>query len=124
MIIKETCKVNWCSKQIEGFDSRIKFCLKHKNPPKNSSTRPWLHYKRERILDNKLECESCGDNYPQKFPNVDIKILSSLMDVDHIDSSIKGTIKGEQPINYQLLCKICHAIKSHDEDDYNSHKNQ
>jgi hypothetical protein len=40
------------------------------------------------------------------------------MDVDHINSSIKGTPEGEQPSNYQLLCKMCHIIKSYDEGDY------
>ena len=114
------CKVNWCNKSVETYkNGRPRtYCSVHVNRPGNASSRPWLFYKTERIAENKLECEHCGDNYPNKYPDVDIKVLSMLMDVDHIDSSIKGTVKGEQPSNYQLLCKICHAIKSHKEGDY------
>ena len=44
------------------------------------------------------------------------------MDVDHINPSIKGTPEGEQPSNYQLLCKMCHIIKSYSEGDYKPKK--
>ena len=121
-----TCKVTWCNKPAEKYkNGRPRtYCSVHVNRPGNASRRPWLFYKTERIANDKLECEHCGDNYPKKYPNVNIKILSSLMDVDHINPNIKGTIEGEQPSNYQMLCKICHAIKSHNEGDYNGHKNK
>ena len=126
MMGNEICKVAWCNnKSIKWKNGNPKtYCSLHVNRPGNASRRPWLFYKTERIADNKLECEHCGDNYPKKYPNVNIKILSSLMDVDHINPNIKGTIEGEQPSNYQMLCKICHAIKSHNEGDYNGHKNK
>ena len=114
------CKVTWCNRQDRFYkNGREKtYCSVHVNRPGNASSRPWLFYKTERIAEDKLECEHCGDNYPKKYPDVGIKILSRLMDVDHIDPSIKGTLKGEQPSNYQLLCKICHVIKSEKEGDY------
>jgi len=122
----ETCKVTWCNKLAEKYkNGRPRtYCSIHVNRPSNASRRPWLFYKTERIASDKLECEHCGDNYPKKYPNVSVKVLSFLMDVDHINPSIKGTIEGEQPSNYQMLCKICHAIKSHNEGDYNGHKNK
>jgi 5-methylcytosine-specific restriction endonuclease McrA len=120
------CKVTWCNKVDRYFKNGNPkpYCSTHKNPIPNSQSRPWLFYKREKILENKLECEHCGDHYPTKYPKVDIKILISLLDVDHIDNSIKGKPEGEQPSNYQLLCKVCHVIKSHKEGDYNSNKNK
>ena len=120
MKTKEMCKVTWCNRQDRFYKNGRKktYCSVHVNRPGNASSRPWLYYKTERIAEGKLECEHCGDNYLKKHPDVDIKILSSLMDVDHIDPSIKGTIEGEQPSNYQLLCKTCHAIKSHKDGDY------
>ena len=118
------CKVTWCNRQDRFYkNGREKtYCSVHVNRPSNASSRTWLFYKTERIAEDKLECEHCGDNYPKKYPNVNIKILSSLMDVDHIDPSIKGTLEGEQPSNYQLLCKVCHAIKSHKDGDYKNKK--
>ena len=102
------CKVTWCNRQDRFYkNGREKtYCSVHVNRPSNASSRPWLFYKTERIAEDKLECEHCGDNYPKKYPDVNIKILSSLMDVDHINPNIKGTIEGEQPSNYQMLCKI------------------
>mgnify|MGYP003644855245 FL=1 len=120
------CKVNWCNKNDRFFkngNSKV-YCSTHENPIPNSSSRPWLYYKRERILEDKLQCEDCNDHYPTKYKEVPMNVLISLLDVDHIDNSIKGTPEGEQPVNYQLLCKVCHAIKSHKEGDYNSHKNK
>ena len=89
------CKVTWCNRQDRFYkNGREKtYCSVHVNRPSNASSRPWLFYKTERIAEDKLECEHCGDNYPKKYPDVNIKILSSLMDVDHIDPSIKGTLE-------------------------------
>ena len=46
------------------------------------------------------------------------EITSTLLDVDHINSYIKHTEEGEQPSNYQLVCKQCHILKSYDEKDF------
>lgn len=120
------CRVNWCNKNDRFYlnGNPKPFCSTHMNPIINSSSRPWLYYKREMILKDKLQCEGCNDHYPTKYPKVPMHVLISLLDVDHIDNSIKGTPEGEQPNNYQLLCKVCHAIKSHKEGDYNSRKNK
>ena len=118
------CKVSWCNKEDRFYKNGNPktYCSLHHNRPGNANSRPWLFYKTELIAKGKLECEHCGDNYFEKYPNIDIKILSSVMDVDHINSLIKGTPEGEHPSNYQLLCKTCHAIKSHKEGDYKSNK--
>jgi len=50
--------------------------------------------------------------------NRDLKELSGLFDVDHICSDIKHTVEGEQPSNYQLVCKHCHILKSYDAGDF------
>ena len=120
------CKVTWCNRVDKHYQNGNPktYCSTHENPIPNSQSRPWLFYKREQILKGELGCEHCGDHYPTKYPKVDMKVLISLLDVDHIDNSIKGKPEGEQPSNYQLLCKVCHAIKSHEEGDYNSRKNK
>jgi len=118
------CKVSWCDNEDRFYlNGKPKtYCSLHHKRPGNANSRPWLFYKAERIAMGKLECEHCGDNYTEKYPNIDVNILSSVMDVDHIDSKLKGTPEGEQPSNYQLLCKTCHAIKSHKEGDYKNNK--
>jgi hypothetical protein len=75
-------------------------------------------YKVEKILNNNFICECCEFDPIKHYPNETTAILASLMDVDHKDPSIKGTFEGEQPSNYQLLCKHCHILKSHREGDY------
>ena len=75
-------------------------------------------YKVEKVINNTLICESCGLDMVNHYKDANLKAIISAMDVDHINSKIKGTPKGEQPSNYQLLCKMCHIIKSYDEGDY------
>jgi 5-methylcytosine-specific restriction endonuclease McrA len=123
------CKVKWCDEEsLKYSNNKPKFyCKKHstyKQYVSNAPSRPWLMYKFERILENKLECENCGFNPIKHYPNENIRILSSMMDVDHKDPSIKGKDEGEQPSNYQLLCKHCHILKSHREGDYTNKKNR
>jgi hypothetical protein len=81
-------------------------------------------YKVEKILEDKLECENCGYNAKSYFPDRPIKQLAGLFDVDHIISNIKHTLGGEQPENYQLLCKQCHILKSYDSGDFVSKNNR
>jgi 5-methylcytosine-specific restriction endonuclease McrA len=75
-------------------------------------------YKVEKVVNNDLICEHCSLDMIQHYKNTNLKAILTAMDVDHINSSIKGTPEGEQPSNYQLLCKMCHIIKSYDEGDY------
>tara|TARA_R110001583_G_scaffold165185_1_gene317697 strand:+ start:455 stop:832 length:378 start_codon:yes stop_codon:yes gene_type:complete len=117
------CGVTWCNKSTEFYNKsqRYKYCSTHiqyKNWVSNANTRPWLMYKLEKILDNKIYCEKCGFDPIKLYPDRPKKQLVSLLDVDHIDPSIKGLLKGEQPSNYQLVCKHCHILKSHDEGDF------
>lgn len=116
------CKVSWCSREIEeGAHWRTVLCSVHaqyKSYGRNALSRPWLMYKVERVVYDELYCESCGYNPKEFFPERSLKQLSGLMDVDHIDPSIKGTQEGEHPLNYQLVCKSCHVLKSYDEGDY------
>ena len=46
------------------------------------------------------------------------------MDVDHINPKTKDTLEGEQPSNYQLICKYCHLFKSIDEGDFINKKHK
>lgn len=116
------CKVTWCKTPIkETAHWATVYCDIHqqyKKYARNASSRPWLMYKVEKILNGTLQCEHCNVDPQIQYPEIDIKILAGLFDVDHIDPSIKGTLKGEQPENYQLLCKNCHAIKSYIEGDF------
>ena len=131
MKMKEMCKVTWCNRQDRFYKNGRKktYCSVHVNRPGNASSRPHLFYKTERIVEGKLECEHCGDNYPKKYSGVDIKLLEGSMDVDHIKKPTEWDIKNnpwydpktgkiEHPDNYQLLCRMCHIIKSHKEGDY------
>lgn len=117
------CKVTWCNSETEFYNKtqQYVYCATHiqyKNLAANAPTRPWLMYKVEKILNNTFICECCGFDPVKNYPNETVGILASLMDVDHINPSIKGTLEGEQPNNYQLLCKHCHILKSHREGDY------
>lgn len=117
------CKVLWCKERpLQYKNGKFKvYCSTHnqyKNLASNASSRPWLMYKVEKILDDNFKCESCNFEPIIKYPNHPIKILSSLMDVDHIDPNIKGAPFGEIPSNYQLLCKHCHILKSHHDGDF------
>jgi len=116
------CKVSWCNTPLEeGAHHASKYCAVHKQYKqygRNASSRPWLFYKTEKIVGGNFVCEKCGYNPTQFYPDRPLKELSGLFDVDHINSEIKHTEKGEHPNNYQLVCKHCHVLKSYDERDY------
>lgn len=121
------CKVSWCNNKTEFYNKSQKYnyCDIHnqyKDWVRNAPSRPWLMYKLEKILEGNIACECCGVDKRKQFPNKPLKQLITLLDVDHINPKIKGTLEGEQPSNYQLVCKDCHIFKSHDEGDYISKK--
>ena len=123
------CKVTWCNSETEFYNKSQKrsFCPTHyeyKKYAANAASRPWLMYKVEKILDDKLQCECCGYDAKIFHPNRPTNELAGLFDVDHINSDLKHTPEGEQPSNYQLLCKQCHILKSYDEGDYISKNNR
>ena len=114
------CKaVHWCNLEDRHFlyGKPKSLCSLHYNHPKNASRRPWLYYKAEHMAMGKLECEHCKVDLVKKHPDIDMWTLSAAMDVDHINSKLKGTLEGEHPDNYQLLCKHCHIVKSREEGD-------
>lgn len=117
------CKVTWCDNETEFYNKtqRYVYCpthIQYKNYAANAPVRPWLMYKVEKIMGGELICEMCGFEPHKQYKNETTEILASLMDVDHKNPSIKGTVEGESPSNYQLLCKHCHILKSHREGDY------
>jgi len=117
------CKVTWCKKEpLKYMNGKPKaYCnihVQYKQYASNAPSRPWLMYKVEKILNEDLVCEHCGLDMVKQYGQENFKSIITAMDVDHINPSIKGTPKGEQPNNYQLLCKMCHIIKSHKEGDF------
>ena len=117
------CNVTWCNKESPKYKNGNPkaYCTDHvqyKQYASNAPSRPWLMYKVEKILAEDLVCEHCGLDMIKQYGEENFKSILTAMDVDHIDPSIKGTLEGEQPSNYQLLCKMCHVIKSHKEGDY------
>jgi len=117
------CNVTWCNKESPKYKNGNPkaYCTDHvqyKQYASNAPSRPWLMYKVEKILAEDLVCEHCGLDMIKQYGEENFKSIITAMDVDHIDPSIKGTLEGEQPSNYQLLCKMCHVIKSHKEGDY------
>ena len=110
------CKVSWCNEEAKTYCSTH---IQYKEWVRNAPRRPWLMYKLEKILKGKgTVCEKCGDDLQKRFPHRTLKDLIQGMDVDHINPKIKGTLEGEQPSNYQLVCKYCHLFKSIDEGDF------
>ena len=117
------CRVEWCNNKTELYNKKqhYKFCpihIQYKKYATNAPVRPWLMYKVEKVVNNNLICEHCGLDMINHYKNAELKAIITAMDVDHINPTIKGTPEGEQPSNYQLLCKMCHIIKSYDEGDY------
>ena len=117
------CKVSWCNTKdrFHKNGNAMNYCSAHsqyKDWVSNAPSRPWLMYKLEKILANELHCENCGFDPFKAYPDRDKRQLVSLLDVDHINPLIKGTLEGEQPSNYQLFCKHCHILKSHDDGDF------
>ena len=123
------CKVTWCETEpLKYLNGNSKaYCATHvqyKQYASNAPSRPWLMYKVEKVVANKLQCEKCGYDAKVFHPNRPTNELAGLFDVDHIISDIKHTPEGEQPSNYQLLCKQCHILKSYDEGDFISKNNR
>ena len=123
------CKVTWCNNETEYYNKSQKYVwcpihLQHKKYASNAPSRPHLMYKVEKIFNNELKCEGCGYNALHFHPNRPIKQIAGLYDVDHINSNTKHKLEGEQPSNYQLLCKQCHILKSYDEGDFVSKNNR
>ncbi len=123
------CKVTWCETEpLKYLNGNSKaYCATHvqyKQYASNAPSRPWLMYKVEKVVANKLQCEKCGYDAKVFHPNRPTNELAGLFDVDHIISDMKHTPEGEQPSNYQLLCKQCHILKSYDEGDFISKNNR
>ena len=110
------CKVSWCNEEAKTYCSTH---IQYKEWVRNAPRRPWLMYKLEKILKGEgTLCEKCGDDLHKRFPDRSLRDVIQGMDVDHINPKIKGTLEGEQPSNYQLVCKYCHLFKSIDEGDF------
>ena len=119
--------VERCTHETEFYNKKqcYKFCpthIQYKKYASNAPVRPWLMYKVEKVINNELVCEHCGLDMVKHYKNANLKAIITAMDVDHINPLIKDTPEGEQPNNYQLLCKMCHIIKSYDEGDYTPKK--
>jgi 5-methylcytosine-specific restriction endonuclease McrA len=120
---KKCCKVSWCN-ESKAFNAKA-YCnthIQYRQYASNASSRPWLMYKVEKVVNNDLICEHCNLDMIKHYKDANLKAIITAMDVDHIDPLIKGTTEGEQPSNYQLLCKMCHIIKSYNEGDYTPKK--
>jgi 5-methylcytosine-specific restriction endonuclease McrA len=126
-IIETKCRVSWCNNKTTLSDKHRHsiYCSTHiqyKKYAANAPSRPWLMYKVEKVVNNSLICEHCGLDMVKHYKDANLKAIITAMDVDHINPAIKGTPEGEQSSNYQLLCKMCHIIKSYDEGDYKPKK--
>ena len=114
METKEKCRVHWCNKPpkarslVYELHSQYKLICRAAIRP----DRPHLMYKVEKWLKGEHQCEMCNFDPTINYPELDILGQSSMLDVDHIDSNLKGIRKNETPDNYQLLCKHCHIVKS------------
>jgi 5-methylcytosine-specific restriction endonuclease McrA len=121
------CKVSWCNNKTEKgkYGRYLIYCnthIQYKQYATNAPVRPWLMYKVEKVVNHNLICEHCNLDMVNHYKNAQLKAIITAMDVDHINPAIKGTLEGEQPSNYQLLCKMCHIIKSYNEGDYKPKK--
>lgn len=113
------CRVTWCN---EPKKHKSVVCDKHSQYKHICGAairldRPHLMYKVEKWLNGEHQCESCSFDPVAAYPHLHTKGQSSMLDVDHIDSSLKGITEHENPTNYQLLCKHCHIVKSIEEGD-------
>jgi hypothetical protein len=117
---KEICRVTWCNKVTKLGTSKV--CVKHAKYKEICRAairldRPHLMYKVEKWLNGEHQCEKCGFDPVVCYPTLEILGQSQMMDVDHIDSNLKGVKELENPDNYQLLCKHCHIVKSREDGD-------
>jgi len=119
------CKVSWCNNETEAYNrtQRYSHCSIHNQYKQICGAavrldRPHLMYKVQKWVDGEHQCENCGFDPVKAYPDLHTKGQSSMLDVDHINSNIKHSPEGEQPDNYELNCKHCHIVKSHQEGDY------
>ena len=119
MEIKEKCRVTWCDKTRKARSVVCELHSQYKTICRAAIRldRPHLMYKVEKWVKGKHQCERCGFDPIISYPDLDLLGQSSMLDVDHIDSNLKGIKEEESPNNYQLLCKHCHIVKSREEGD-------
>lgn len=119
MEIREKCRVTWCDRPSNPRSVVCDMHSQYKTICRAAIRldRPHLMYKVEKWLLGEHYCERCGFDPTENYPNLDLLGQSSMLDVDHIDSNLKGIISEESPDNYQLLCKHCHIVKSREEGD-------
>ena len=60
-----SCKVTWCNRETEFYNKsqQYKYCSTHiqyKKYASNAPLRPWLMYKVEKLLEDKLKCDPSG----------------------------------------------------------------
>ena len=119
MEIKEKCRVTWCDKPRKARSVVCELHSQYKTICRAAIRldRPHLMYKVEKWVKGEHQCERCGFDHTISYPSLDLLGQSSMLDVDHIDSNLKGIKEEESPNNYQLLCKHCHIVKSREEGD-------
>ena len=118
---RRECNLHYCSNVIASDAHwRTKYCSEHFSNTicSNASSRPHLRYKIQAYNKGELICEDCKINLKDIYPDRTLEELATLVDVDHINSDIKHTLEGEHPVNYRLLCKNCHALKTLDNGDF------
>ena len=114
METKEKCRVHWCNKPSKARSLVCELHSQYKTICRAAirPDRPHLMYKVEKCLKGEHQCEMCNFDPTVSYPELDVLGQSSMLDVDHIDSNLKGIRENETPDNYQLLCKHCHIVKS------------
>ena len=119
MEIKEKCRVTWCDKPRKARSVVCELHSQYKTICRAAIRldRPHLMYTVEKWGKGEHQCERCGFDPTISYPSLDLLGQSSMLDVDHIDSNLKGIKEEESPNNYQLLCKHCHIVKSREEGD-------
>ena len=119
MEIKEKCRVTWCNKPRKARSVVCELHSQYKTICRAAIRldRPHLMYKVEKWVKGEHQCERCSFDPTISYPSLDLLGQSSMLDVDHIDSNLKGIKEEESPNNYQLLCKHCHIVKSREEGD-------
>ena len=123
------CRVKWCDKVDRFYKNgnpkpQCSIHIQYSDWVTNTTSRPHLMYKLEKILEGDLCCEACSIDKQKQFPNESLRLIVSFLDVDHIKEPTKDDVKNnpyyngrtkkiEHPNNYNLLCTDCHKIKSH-----------
>ena len=118
------CRISWCNKSDRFWKngrekSLCSIHIQYKDICQNASkkNREYLMYKVEKWVKEEHQCELCGFDPVLTYPGEPIKAQSSTLDCDHIISDNKMIVEYENPSNFQLVCKNCHAIKNKREGD-------